>query len=777
LKRLLTLALLGLGCATLWWFRAPSQPRADALDAPRGPREIDFVPVLSAEDAAPPPASGLAAPGAAARATVHGRCVDARGRPLANVAIECSFPPAQTRTEEDGAFALELAGLAAAPQRASLRASAKGLGARTLEVELQPGEPTALVDWVLTPAAVLSGVVRDGAGKPLAGVEVRCTAAEFACSGACFTPRGYTLSSSVTDAEGAFLIDDAPAGDLCVWAGEHGLTLWVSTPALEARPGERVEGLELVAPRVVRESLLGVRVIDAAGRPVPGARIHYRFHDRTSGGAGRGEANETGHWVLDVAQRTPHQVVAVDPTGRLRPTMLREVTPGVLDAPLTLALAREVAVRVLDEHGEPATRFSFRVAEATAEEMATGVPVDRIVLVDEEERDRPQGRTSLSAPSFPFVVSVRAAGAIELEAGPFEPDSLGAELVLTLARPPGVRGQVTFNGAPAARARVSLHAASDESATPTGASFGDALAESETDDGGAFKLPCETSGAYWVRVTADGAAPSELGPLEVDARKGHEAAPIALTAGGEIDGLAHASHGEDAEGIEIVAQRGGRVERRAKTDAKGAFRFEHLTPGPWIVERATRPAAASESEPAPERHVAVLCEIVDGERARVELPAPDADLAALRGAFSLGGEPALGWSATIDNRRDFCDAEGRFELRALLPGARRIVLEAPEGEGRRLRLEGEIWLRAGANEWSFDPALGRIQGRRRAGSAAARELEWTWRGEGGWTAQGVLALSGDGGFALTSVPAGRVRFAGSEEWIQVDATTTVDVEL
>jgi protocatechuate 3,4-dioxygenase beta subunit len=780
LKRLLFFALLGVVCAALWWFRSPPQPLANSLDAPSGPREIDFVPVLDAATSTPPIESGVVAPRTAtSRASVRGRCVDARGRPLAGVEIACSFPPATTLTGEDGRFTLELQGLTSARQRTSVRASAKGLGARSLDVELDATAVTTLVDWVLTPAAILSGVVRDGDGQPLPGVEVRCTAAEFACTGSCYTPRGFALSSTVTDAAGAFTIDDAPAGAVCVWAGEHGQTLWVSTPAFDARPGERVEGLELVAPRVVRESLLGVRVIDPQGRPVSGAQIHYRFHDRKSGGAGRGDANENGHWVLDIAQRTPHHVVAVDPSGRFRPTMLREVKPGVLDAPLTMTPARELVLRVVDERGEPALRYSLRLGEATSDELAPGVPVDEIVLIDEDERERERGRTTLRAPSFPFVLSVRARGAIELDAGPFDPDTLGKELVLTLARPPGVRGQVTFDGAPAARAHVSLHAANDE---PAAASprYGEALVSTEADERGAFSLPCEQSGSYWLRATRSDAALTELGPLEIDVRKGLDGVSMKLTVGGALDGLAHPSHGEPPAGIEVVAQRGGHAERRTVTDATGAFRFEHLTPGPWIVERAGRPAANTTSEGAPERHVAVLCNVVDGASTHVELPAPDADLAVLRGVFRLGGEAAPGWTASVDNRRASCDAEGRFELTALLPGARRIVLEAPDADGVRLRLEGEVWLRSGANDWSFDPPMGRIQGRlqsRKRSAAESRTLEWTWRGDGGWTAQGVLALSSDGGFALTPMPAGRVRFDGSDEWIQIDATATVDVEL
>ncbi len=777
MKRLLTFALLGVVCAALWWFRSSPQPLASAPDAPSGPREIEFVPVLDAAPSTPPIESGVVAPKSpTARASVRGRCVDARGRPLEGVEIASSFPPATALTGKDGRFALELQGLTSARQRTSVRASAKGLGARALDVDLDAAAATELVDWVLTPAAILSGVVRDGDGKALPGVEVRCTAAEFACTGSCYTPRGFALSSTVTDDAGAFTIDDAPAGALCVWAGEHGQTLWVSTPAFEARPGERVDGLELVAPRVVRESLLGVRVIDPQGSPVSGAQIHYRFHDRKSGGAGRGDANENGHWVLDIAQRTPHHIVAVDPSGRFRPTMLREVKPGVLDAPLTMTPAREVVLRVVDERGEPALRYSLRLSEATSDELAPGVPVDEIVLIDEDERERERGRTTLRPPSFPFVLSVRARGAIELDAGPFEPNALGKELVLTLARPPGVRGQVTFDGEPAARAHVSLHPANDGRAT-AGPHYGEALVSTEADANGAFTLPCEQSGSYWLRATRSDAALTELGPLEIDVRKGLENANLTLTVGGALDGLAHPAHGEPAEGIEIVAQRGGHLERRTSTDATGAFRFEHLTPGPWIVERAARPAASTTSDEAPERHVAVLCDVVDGASTRVELPAPDADLALLRGVLSLGGEAARGWTASVDNRRATCDDEGRFELPALLPGARRIVLEAPEADGARSRLEGEVWLRSGANDWSFDPPMGRIQGRKRSAAADARTLEWTWRGDGGWTAQGVLALSSDGGFALTPMPAGRVRFAGSDEWIQVDATTTVDVEL
>lgn len=778
MKKLLLLALLAGLLAVLWWRRGESSVASTTRAPDTTEREIEFLALPSAPSPSEPASSEPATSPTLLRSFVRGRCVDGRGKPLADVELDCAYPPARARTGADGRFELALDSLEGAALRASIRASGPGLGVRVESIDVALGSSATLADWTLTRAATIRGVVRDGAGQPLEGLEVRCAPAEFACPGACATPRGPTLSATLTDAQGAFTLADAPAGELCVWAGAYGQTLWVSTQPFTVRPGERVDDIALVAPRVARETLLGVRVLDPRGRPVAGARIDYRFHDRGRGGSGSGEADESGRWLLDIGQRAPHFILARDPRGRFQPTLLAALEPGVIDVPLVLGAAQRVELRVVDSSGAPVNSFALRLCEATQDELAPGVPVDRLVLLDEAECEHRDGKVLIDAPSFPFVVEIAASGALELHAGPFEAAALGAGLELVLRRPPGVNGTVRAHGAPCAGARVTLHPALEAAAGERGVRYGAALAQTTTSADGQFRLACPQSGLYWVRAAAADAADGDLGPLPIDAQTGFDAAHLELTPGGVIEGFARAAHGERADAVTVVARRGDGFDRTAATDENGAFRFERMTPGAWILERGV---AHPDSPLAAAPVAAVLSHVTALGVTRVDLPAPDADLAVLRGQFALGAVPARAWRVECEGRSTVCDADGAFELAALLPGARRITLTAPAGDDTTWRIEGELILRTGLNEWRLDQPVGRVQGRARSASAVAGELlTWRWRPDPTWSATGTVRLGADGSFTLPALPAGRVELTSnvsSALTISVDATTTVDLEL
>jgi len=773
LKKLLVLILAIAALTALWW-RANNASSSTADAAPSGSRTIDFVPLDSAAPEAPPTTATRAAP-SAGRSTLRGRCLGPRGEALAGVEIECVYPPERTRSAEDGRFELVLEHPPAPSNVALLRARAPGLGVHEHVLSVSPGAELELEAWRLAPGVRVLGRVRDGAGAPLAGLEVRCTRAEFAAQGASTTPRGPTLCSTVSGPDGEFELVDAPAGALCVWAGFHGATLWVSSPPFEARAGARIEGLELVPPRVARDTMLGVRVLDPDGRPLPGARIDYRFHDRSSGATGRGECDESGLWTHELSSRAPHHVIASDPQGRFQAVRLSNVAPGVLDAPLQLAPARQVRLQVLDASGAPLERFALRLFESLDEQLAPGVPVEPLVLLDEASAPRPKGLTTLAVPAFVFSIELQAEGVYSVVAGPFDPARLDDPLVIVLRGPPGISGALTRDGAPLPNATVSLHAALDPQAS--GARYGAALVRASSDETGRYTLECAQDGAYWVRVEAPQCATLDRGPLQLRAREGLAGVDFALSAGGAIAGNAAPGHGKRAEGVTIIARRGDGHDRSTTTDARGAFAFEALAPGPWIVERR---ASADEIAAGWAPELAVLCEVAEGSTTQIALPAPDAGLARMDGQLTLGGAAAQGWTVEVEGRRATCDADGRFTLTSLPSGVRRITLEAPPTSHSGLRMEGEVELRSGANDWFYAPATGRVQGRKRGG-AAGDVLTWEWRGDGTWRAQGWSKLDASAGFEIATAPAGVLHFGPrattAAAAIQVDPTTTVDVEL
>jgi len=534
LNFLLFAALFG---AVIWSLvRERRATEASELDTP--PRSIQFVDIGAAHPSNALPTHEFdesASREPAVGALVRGRCIGPRGEPLSDVEISCAFPPSVATTDAEGRFALELADVNSDPIHATFRAHRPGLGVQWATADIASGARVTLADWRLAPAVVLRGSVTDADGTPLSGLEVRCTSAEFVCEGACYTPRGAALCATLTDARGAFEILDAPAGELCVWAGADGRTLWMSSDPLQAAPGATIAEIRLVAARVARENLLGVRVLDSNGRPVPGAALQYRFHNRTTGGSGAGVADDSGAWVIDVAARAPHHVLASDPDGRWRPTMLRGVQPGVLDAPLELAPAKRLSLRAMDAEGEPIETFALRIVEATDDEIAPGVPVDPIVILDVAEQAHAAGLVTLNAPTIPFRVQVRAPGCAPFVSAPIDADVDDREVQLTLTPYPGVRGVVQLGGAPLEGAKVTLHATNDASAD---ARYGESLVEARTDSNGAFRVLWERDGSYWLRASAPDAADGDLGPFDFDARIGASGAVIELTRGGSIEGVA-----------------------------------------------------------------------------------------------------------------------------------------------------------------------------------------------------------------------------------------------
>ena len=112
------------------------------------------------------------------------------------------------------------------------------------------------------------GVVYDASGRAVggAGVYMRMLTA----SG--FRKTTYTVPVAVTDGEGRFRIGELASGrvQLCAVAPGRGLSPWVELPA-QGRAAQGDAVLELFRPHSVAGS-----VVDASGRPQPGAKVTYR---------------------------------------------------------------------------------------------------------------------------------------------------------------------------------------------------------------------------------------------------------------------------------------------------------------------------------------------------------------------------------------------------------------------------------------------------------------------------------------------------------------------
>jgi hypothetical protein len=215
-------------------------------------------------------------------ATLTMRCVDGAGRPLLDVVVlaESTYEVAERCLGVDRATAethapagratLELA--PGEPRIECWRA-----GARVLELDLpalRAGEARDLGNLVMAEAKSLCGTVRTAAGAPAAGAFVVVVPHDDddtehdALAVAVIDPR----RGDRVDSAGRFEVRGLLPGlwDLLVHGGGHPRLLRVGLAVPEA--GEP-PALDLRLPEAVK---LEGRVVDAAGRPVPGASIAFQ---------------------------------------------------------------------------------------------------------------------------------------------------------------------------------------------------------------------------------------------------------------------------------------------------------------------------------------------------------------------------------------------------------------------------------------------------------------------------------------------------------------------
>ncbi len=278
----LFLILLGAGLRSPQTDPAPSLP----------------VPVVDGEK---PPAAKAADFQATASPLVTGRIVDEQGRPVPGTEVRFTLDRESRLFEE----------LSAAEQERIHSVRSDALGSFQIEA-LMPGAPydvvvvrrgyatllTALSPFpvgltpelrlVLRPGKIARGLVLDGQGRPVAGLDVRL---ERSTVGGIFTDvplkkvwPDRELHHAVTGPDGRFEIVDLPEQTLDLW-------IWGSTFAPLSRrgivlPADR-EVVDLGTFRLQPGATIEGRVADRQGTPIPGAVIGLRSQDTPVTESGR----------------------------------------------------------------------------------------------------------------------------------------------------------------------------------------------------------------------------------------------------------------------------------------------------------------------------------------------------------------------------------------------------------------------------------------------------------------------------------------------------------
>ncbi len=169
-------------------------------------------------------------------------------------------------TDGKGEFVL----LGLKPARYVLAVTAPGYASPTsdaeVKVDVTADAQDVTRDFVLKPGATVAGVVRTPESEPVAGARVTVVPADSRGLGS----RVRDLAA-VCDADGAYRVVGLPTGIDLVLEATH--DAWVRTPSapFKAAPGE-ARTLDVVLRRGAR--VVG-RAVDAASRPVAGARVRY----------------------------------------------------------------------------------------------------------------------------------------------------------------------------------------------------------------------------------------------------------------------------------------------------------------------------------------------------------------------------------------------------------------------------------------------------------------------------------------------------------------------
>lgn len=260
-----------------------------------------------------------------ARPSISGRVVDAQGRPVDGALVEALTPPDAVRETSSGAQTLSgvegrfvLAGLVdgsswdvRATTRGEGTAVAHGVRAGASDVELRLGSPRA----------ILHGVVRDGAGKPITAFTV------VAWPRIGVFGRGPDERATVIDPEGRYALP-LPPGSYAVSAAARGFS---RAPDQTIDVGD--DGAEANFTLARGSRIFGRVVERGSGTPLAGANVAFEGHalDDGIGLATDATTDSDGAFALEglPAGRQSLNVQAAGHNGRLL---------GALDVPREGAL-------------------------------------------------------------------------------------------------------------------------------------------------------------------------------------------------------------------------------------------------------------------------------------------------------------------------------------------------------------------------------------------------------------------------------------------------------
>jgi hypothetical protein len=664
----------------------------------------------------------------------------------------------------------------ATSSRESLRlaAGAPGHVSAHLQALVRGGEIVFLGDIQLGPASSVSGRVIDEAGSPLAGIEVtalragtvqRARSADVAA--VVLEPgmmAGEIAPHTVSGADGAFELNEVSPGVIRIWGRLEG-NRWAHAGPLQLEAGVPLEHVEVLAVRPpaaesAKYEIHGL-VLQPDGSPFEGVSVRAAGR---SGGSMEARSGKDGRFVLSTSTRGPFFLSAhfMNAKRRYRDVQRRGVVPGPEEIELRFEEPRWMSIEVLAD-GAPCPEF---VVFTTSAGRRSGAQLDRAP-------GEASNKGRLLLPDGEFGLRVEAPGFAAAEVGPFEQGSAPESVHIELHAPASVTGHVFSNRSPVAGAKMELIPAlvDDEGYVDSFLTTYDTLhsVSSRTDESGAFHASVVDPGQYHVCVTAEGFARSDSGALSIDPTRGLEGLVIELDQGGSLEGTVLVAKDLTPAGIIVSLNRGDGMPRTQRVGPDGRFRFERLTPGPWVLARSDREAREeAESSTFSGGHGSSVslpfnCTIRGGSTTKQDLDLRADRPCSLSGRLSIQGSPAWAWSVartTHSGKKIYqgwmgsadLDSAGKFMLEVESPGEWTLELHSPPEAQASMTLLVTLPLVAGKNEWTFDVPAGRLEGRVLSPHDPSTRIRTHPSGLG--EANVALELASDGTFVVPVLPAG-----------------------
>jgi len=649
------------------------------------------------------------------------------------------------------------------------------------------GKTLHLGTQILTPGCVLSGKVLDELGNPARRANVTFTQGDglifFTKDKRRFGPDYKNVKErTTTDENGKFLFQGVPKGYGRVWATSNSKPyLYTFTDQIKVRINDEKSDVELKLTPLDRDQYLEGIVLSPDGAPVPEITIK-RFNIKSNGGLTNGSWMETdskGKFFIERSKYDPeganYQLSAEDPQARFGPSLKKVASLKDENVTLHLTKLQTVVLSITVENAEPPDTFIVAVLPSSERRFLEAPKSYRF--------QGPNDELKIPLPLDPFTLAVDAEGFILAELGPFDPAVLTNTIEVVLKPLAGIKGIVVINGTPEPDVRVSLLEATEEGVMRKAGEFlirvnPKRVAQAVTDEKGAFDLSLRKSGLFYLHAEKKGAAPADLGPIEIDWERGIKDIVVSLGVGGAISGRIISDRGVSPAGLIVGASRGDGYPQSIRVGDDGAYLFENLIPGKWQVQltgadfsgdgRFYGSTWTDLKGPIPWN-----CIVAENETTVFNISLTPPENGAINGKLIINNEAPESWTASLKRKggsimstplsNSAIDSEGYFVLNHQVSGPYLLELYGSIVGGGKIVIKENVTLQPGkSTPWSLDLSTGKVMVR---GIPAAMEkitisgftvpqFAYRWKGKGGLTLLAELRKSTDASALIATAPAG-----------------------